>query len=503
MTPKLFAADSVWTYPEFERNILGVAEALRERGVNDGTRVLLKAGNSAGYLSTLLALMHLGASIVLVDHQERAEDTRVVCAQSGVKLCLVDDDAPMPDGTPRTPIYELLVAGAGIHPSESRVTLDTWRQRSDAIIMWSSGSTGQPKGVVKQGQRFLGNLERNAAHMGHRPDDVLLPLLPFNHQYGISMVLIAWLVRCSLVIAPYRRIDRALVMASQTGATVVDATPASYRSMLNIIRRKPAAAAHVRSVRMFCSGAAPLDPGLVEEYERAFGLPLLDSYGSTEAGNVAFATLDNPVGTGRAMDGLALRVVDETGAFLPAGSVGEIQVRTPDLMEGYLAADGTLRETPRGWFATGDFGYLDAGDNLFVAGRKLAVHRKGYTLHPEIIEHKAAAGGCRARIIPVPDERDGCQLVFFVEDEDQREAQYWRGRLAELLPDYERPNQVRVLDRFPLNRNGKPDKKQLESLAAQATAPDTAAGETPARATAAQDTAVQATAVQETGAPTA
>lgn len=465
MTPKLFAADSVRTFDEFEQDVLGVADALRERGINDGTRVLLKAGNSVGYLSTLFALMHVGASIVLPDHQERAEDTRRLCVTSGVKLCLVDDDAPMPDGIPWIPIYELVVAASNVHPSDSAVSFEAWRERPDALIMWSSGSTGQPKGVVKSGERFLKNLERNAEHMGHRSDDVLLPLLPFNHQYGISMVMIAWLVRCSLVIAPYSRLDRALVMAGQCGATVIDATPSIYRSMLNIMRRKQSAAEHVGGVRMFCAGAAPLDPGLVADYERTFGLPLLDSYGSTEAGNVAFATSDNPVGTGRALEGLELRVVDESGTVLPAGDVGEVQVNTPDLMEGYLDTDGNVAPTARGWFATGDFGYLDQGDNLFVVGRKLAVNRKGYTLHPEIIEHKVAEGGVRVKIVPVSDKRDGCRLVFYVEDEERREPPFWRQRINELLPAYEQPNQVHVVERFPLNRNGKPDKKQLERMA--------------------------------------
>ncbi|MEU8480116.1 class I adenylate-forming enzyme family protein [Streptomyces hygroscopicus] len=469
MTAKLFAAEAVQTLPDFERNAVAIADALRERGVSDGTRVMLKAGNSAGYVGALLALMHVGASIVMVDHQERAEATQRICDQAGVKISVVDDDTPVLEGGPvRVTIYELLVAALEQSPAEQRLSFDTWCALPDGLIMWSSGSTGEPKGVVKTGAKFLKNLERNARQVGHRPDDVLLPLLPFSHQYGLSMVLIAWLVKCSLVIAPYRRLDRAMTMAGACGATVVDATPASYRSMLNMIGRKPALADQLSGVRMFCSGAAPLDPGLVGDYVNRFGLPLLDSYGSTEAGNVSFATEDNAVACGRAVEGLELRIVDDEGTVLPSGEVGEIQVHSPDLMEGYLGDDGTVTPVDANkvdWYPTGDFGYLDGGENLFVLGRKSAVHRNGHTLYPEIIEHKLAAGGCLTKVVPVPDQQRGCQLVFFVEDEQRREPRFWREPIASLLPAFEHPNRIHVVERFPLNRNGKPDKRELERLA--------------------------------------
>ncbi|MGW1811144.1 class I adenylate-forming enzyme family protein [Streptomyces sp. NPDC002078] len=467
MTAKIFGADSVQTLDAFEQDALRVAGVIRDRGVGPGDRVMLKAGNSTAYLSVLFALMHVGASIVLVDQQERAEETRRIALRTGAKVVFVDDDAPVDHEADPVHLYELLVPSAGLTGMDDRLDFDTWGRLPDGLIMWTSGSTGSPKGVVKNGAKFLRNLERNAAQVGHRPDDVLLPLLPFAHQYGLSMVLIAWLTRCSLVIAPYRRLDHALRMAGQTGTTVIDATPSSYRSMLNLVTRKPALRTHLESVRMFCVGAAPLDAPLVARYQAEFGLPLLDSYGSTELGNIAFATLDNPVACGRAMDGIEVRIVDEAGLPLAAGEPGEIEVDTPDGLEGHLDEDGTVARVPSGWQATGDLGYLDEHRNLFVLGRKLAVHRNGYTLYPEMIERKAEAADCPVRIVPLPDERRGTQLVFFVEDEEGRDAAHWREVLAGLLPAFEQPNRVLVLDSFPLNRNGKPDKHRLAELAQQ------------------------------------
>lgn len=467
MTAKIFSADSVRPVDQFEQDALRVAEAIRERGVGLGDRVMLKAGNSASYVCVLYALMHVGASIVLVDQQEHAEETRRIALRTGVKVTFVDDETPIyPDADP-IHLYELMVAVADHEPAAAALSFDAWGELPDGLIMWTSGSTGSPKGVVKSGASFLRNLQRNADQVGHRADDVLMPLLPFAHQYGLSMVLIAWLTRCSLVIAPYRRLDRALRMARDAGVTVIDATPSSYRSILSLVTRKAALRAHLTDTRMFCVGAAPLDAPLVEQYVAEFGLPLLDSYGSTELGNVSFATLDNPVACGRAMEGIRLRIVDEDGRELPAGETGEIQVDTPDALEGQVSDDGAIVAAhATGWQATGDLGHLDADGNLHVLGRKFAVHRMGYTLYPELIERKVAAQGCPTRIVPLPDELRGSQLVFFVEDEEMRDSAHWRERLCALLPAFEQPNKVVVLEQFPLNRNGKPDKKALTALAA-------------------------------------
>ncbi|CAM3574575.1 class I adenylate-forming enzyme family protein [Kibdelosporangium persicum] len=466
MSAKMFGVDSVLTSTEFEQNSLRIAGVLSGHGVRLGDRVLLKADNSITYVSTLYALMHVGASVVLVDHQEKPAQTRQIREQARVKFVIADDDAPVEPGEPVLPLYALNVAAAGHPPAAPRLDFSAWSDLPDSLIMWSSGSTGVPKGVVKNGGRFLQNLRRNADLVGHEADDVLLPLLPFNHQYGLSMVLISWLVGCSLVIAPYRRVDRALRMAGVSGATVVDATPSTYRSILNIVSKRREAVHDFGQVRMLCSGAAPLDPGLVQSAVDVFGMPLLDSYGSTEMGNVAFATIDNPVGAGQTVDGLKIRITDDDGVELGAGQVGEIEVLDPDLMEGYLNADGDLDPVDRGWYKTNDFGYLDAASNLFIVGRKMAVHRNGHTLHPEIIEHELAANGCVAKIVALPSERRGSTLVFFVEDEQQRGHDHWRDRICSALPVFQQPNRVVVLERFPLNRNGKCDRKQLEALAA-------------------------------------
>uniref|UniRef100_UPI001179E9F0 class I adenylate-forming enzyme family protein n=1 Tax=Lentzea kentuckyensis TaxID=360086 RepID=UPI001179E9F0 len=230
---------------------------------------------------------------------------------------------------------------------------------------------------------------------------------------------------------------------------------------------RPALRAVVASSRMLCVGAAPLIPGLVDRYVEEFGMPLLDSYGSTEMGNVAFASVDNPVACGPAVRGVRLSIVDEDGVEVPAGEVGEIMVHTPDLMMGYLDEEGVLDPVEQGWYASGDFGLLDSQGNLHVLGRKRAVHRMGHTLYPDMIERRIAEAGCSAKVVALPDERMGSLLVAFVEDDLNRPPAFWKEQFMPVLPAYEQPNRVVVIKNFPLNRNGKPDGKRLEEMAVE------------------------------------
>jgi long-chain acyl-CoA synthetase len=466
---KICGVDSVRTLEEWEADAVRMADELRDRGVKMSDRVLLKAENSPAYLTALLALMHVGASLVLIDYQERAETTEKLIAQARVKFCVTDDDTVLPEGGPRRfSLYELQFSAAGRLANASDLDVKRWCDLPDGLLMFSSGSTGTPKAIVKTGSSFLDNLRRNLNQVGHVEEDVLVPLLPFSHQYGLSMVLIAWLTRCSLVVAPYRRLDHALRMAGLCGATVFDATPATYRSMLNIANRRPVLMRVLAEARMLCVGAAPLDPGLVDRYVDEVGHYLLDSYGSTELGNVAFATLDNPVACGRPVEGVHLIVVDEDGNELPADEVGEVMVLTPDVMAGYLDDDGEIAAIDRGWFASGDFGRISENGSLYILGRKRAVHRMGYTLYPDMIERRMSEAGCVAKIIALPHERTGCQLIAFVEDDQDLGIDHWRALAVTALPGYEVPDRMVIIDSFPLNRNGKPDNKRLEELAVSA-----------------------------------
>lgn len=469
MPGMLMSMDSVHTGEELHRRALGVAEALVEHGVSPGDRVVLKAGNSPGFVAVLLGLVHVGASVVMLDHDQRSQESALIAGQARARLTVVDDQAMPVPGPPAVSIYELLHAATGRVRADGVIDTCRWAEQPDALILFSSGSTGMPKGIVKSGCATLENLRRTISRMGYGPDDVLLPLLPFSHQYGLSLVLIALLSGSALTVAPHCRLDRSMWMAARTGTTIVDATPAGYRSMLNLLAQRPTILEQLDDVRMFCVGGAPLDSALALEFEGRLGRRLLDGYGSTELGNVSFATPGDPQGCGKVLDGLDLLVSSDGATPLPPGEIGQISVRSPDAFTGYLRADGSVATQAGEWCHTGDLGSLSATGHLEVVGRRSAVHRMGYTLHPEVIERRAAACGASVWIVPLPDERLGNRLVFLVEDAADRPPAYWRDRLCTVLAPFEQPNRVLVIDSVPLGRTGKPDRAQLAELATAAT----------------------------------
>src|ERR1700754_1875331 len=155
-----------------------------------------------------------------------------------------------------------------------------------------------------------------------------------------------------------------------------------------------------------------MNPGLAERFQEVMGRPLLDGYGSTEAGNISFALPPDPVACGRPLDGVEVWIGTAGGRRAAPGATGEIWVRSPDLFTGYLDENGITPVDHRTGYRTGDLGFQDPDGNLHVLGRKFAVHRSGHTLYPEAIERTAQQCGRPVKIVALDHDRRGAQLVF-------------------------------------------------------------------------------------------
>ncbi|MEU9893365.1 class I adenylate-forming enzyme family protein [Streptomyces phaeochromogenes] len=447
------------------RRVHAVAAELARCGVRAGDRVLAQADNTADYVVALLGLMSLDASIVPVDPRQTPADTRAAARQARARW-LLTDHRPVADPVDGRVLVtaELGRADAGGAADDGEVDLSSWFRRRDAVVLWSSGTTGRPKGIVKSGSAVLDNTERTARAMGYHAQDVMAPLLPFSHQYGLSMVLLWWEVGCTLVVTPYQRLDVALSRAVAHGVTCVDAAPPTYHALLGLARRRPALRAGLGEVRVWGVGGAPLPAPLAKTFRAEIGAPLLDGYGLSELGNVALATPAEPVACGRPLPGVGIRVVAPDGRAAAPGEQGRIEVRSPGRMEGYLTEDGELVPAGDGWFRTGDVGRLDEDGLLYVNGRDRAVHRLGYTIFPESLERKAEECGRQIKVVAVDDARRGHALHFVVADPDGDSALAWRRRMAPHLADFEQPNAVHVVDSFPVGLNGKVDTTALGRL---------------------------------------
>ncbi|QDH11031.1 acyl--CoA ligase [Nocardioides dongxiaopingii] len=452
------------SFAEVERRALEHAAEVRDLGAAPGHRVALKAANSAEWLAWFLGLAHAGASIVLVDPRTPHALTARRLASTGADLLVTDEPGPWPGrilpvraGGRTTPTDD----GAG---ATGALDLERWRVLPDALVMASGGSTGDPKPVAKSGTAFLANLEANIEAMGHRPDDVFWPILPMPHQYGLGMAMIAWRLDADLVLCPAERIDVGLRLAGPAGVTVVDGTPTTWRTLLALAERRAEFARALERVRLPCSGAAPLPPALAEQGRRRFGVPLLDSYGSTELGNLTFAVPGRPTACGPPVRGVRIEVRAADGRRLPPGCVGEIHVSHEHVMSGYLV-DGQIEpvEVVDGWCPTGDLGSLDVDGALHVVGRAEVLGRGPTRTYPAAVEHRLREAGVPGGVVVLADQRRG-RLVCFAEARSEEQQQLVRGLVATVCVGEEAIDDLRLVAGLPTNLNGKPDRAALLRL---------------------------------------
>ncbi|MGW8729454.1 aldehyde dehydrogenase family protein [Streptomyces sp. NPDC055808] len=455
----------IWETEEIAARIFDTAEHFARRGIGAGSRVMMSGANSPEWVVKLLALIHLDASVVLADHRATPSQRARIHALARVVLEIddsvgCDDSAGYDDSTGGT-------AAPRPAPNAAAVPdVAAWARRQDAAISWSSGTTGSPKGIVRSGRSILDNLALSAERMGYRPDDVFLPVLPYSHQYGLSLVLCWWLGGGTLVVyGPTTRLDRALAVGLDHGLTIVDGAPSTYHTLLNLLDRRPALATALKRVRAWCVGGAPLGRTLAARFHARTGERLLDGYGATEVGNIALAPPADPVGCGTPLPGVVVEVHDDTGRPLPPGRLGELVVVTDGLMTGHLGDDGEIVPVSGRVHRTGDIGLVDDAGRVFPVGRKHAVHRDGHTLYPDHLAERAESAGAQTEVVAVPDERLGCRLVFVITDPEGHEPAHWKRALRPVLARYEQPDHIVVLPELPLTSSGKPNPAVLEKIA--------------------------------------
>ncbi len=445
-----------------------IREHLEDRGLRTFSRVLVCDESTPETALVLLALMDAGVSIVLLDPGLPAADVEQIAARTGCAATITAQGLPPVRDRVDLGGAGPVVAAVGAHLDcgcGRRTTpgFPAWEDRDDGIVLWTSGSSGRPRGVVRSGSSVLENVRATVDAMRYRADDVLLPLLPLSHQYGLSLVLAWWLVGCTLVMGNHRRPVQTLRAALPRGVTVVDATPPVIADILDLLEERGCVEMAPR-VRMWCVGGSPLRPSLAERFLRITGRSLLDGYGSTELGNVSLATLERPEGLGRVLPGVELSVRRPHGAPVEPGETGELWIRSKALFTATIGDDRPA-EVEDGWYRTGDIGSVDAHGALRVIGRAGAVHRGGHTIYPAHLEDRADRAGVPLTLIALADERRGAHLTAFIEDAGTHTRAEWAERVRAALPEHEWPNRVVLVAEVPRLGTGKIDRARLAAEA--------------------------------------
>ncbi|MDF1999845.1 class I adenylate-forming enzyme family protein [Peribacillus frigoritolerans] len=455
---------------QFLRDVENCTGFLKDSKVEAGNRIALTSDNSYSFMVVFFSLVKLDCSIVLVDCMMGEKEVKRIIEDSGAVFCISDRTLSSIKKVPvRLLDMDINLRNRNLSPEVMDSSFKKWSDRKDALILYTSGSSGNSKGIIKSGHSFLTNLECTIEKMRYYSSDVLLPVIPFTHFYGLSLIFVWWFVDCSIVLTNYRKVRSIVKAIEDHQVTVVDAIPSTYYVLAELLKKRRETLDLIRgsSVRMWCIGGSPLSSKLAEEFHQVTGKPLLDGYGLSEVGNIALNTSDYLQGCGLPLPGIQLKIVDEAGQEVNREESGEILVKSPGLMEGYL---GLHKETDSafldGWFRTNDLGYLNEDGNLFIIGRKgNAFLRKGYVVYPASIEKKLSDSlGLKGKIVTFDDAKKDSYVLLMIESPPQEEASLRRAILDEIEPVYQ-PDRIVFLGSFPLLNNGKIDLISLKFLA--------------------------------------
>ncbi|WAU81184.1 AMP-binding protein [Streptomyces sp. Qhu-G9] len=447
--------------------VLRTARQLHDLGIGPGDVVALKLTNRVEFVLLLFAAWRLGATITPVNPSMTDVEVVRQLKDSGARLLVVEDGSETTAGLATLTVGEL-------HEHQTPEWDEAPRPDSSvlALLIYTSGTTGVPKGVMLDHANIDAMVEmgRQALELG--PSDRCLLILPLFHVNGIVVSILTPLLAGASVVIAGRRFDphHFFDLVEQERPTFFSAVPTIY-SMLAALPDdvRP----DTSSVRFAVCGAAPASAELLTRFEARYGFPLVEGYGLSEG---TCGSTINPVagprhaGTvGLPFPGQEIRILDADGTEAAPGTDGEVVLRGPNIMRGYLGRpDDTARVVVDGWLHTGDVGHLDAEGYLTLVGRsKDMIIRGGENIYPKEIEDVLASDPSvlEAAVIGVPDEKWGEVVVAYVQPRPGStvDPAALEAICARSLTGFKRPASYVVVEAIPKNAVGKIDKGSLRA----------------------------------------
>lgn len=449
----------------FSTRVQATAARLRDAGIGPGDVVALKLNNRVEFVVLLFAAWRIGATVTPVNPALTDFEVARQLDDSRARLLVVEDDAAR-----AIDIHTLAVGELPTEPeTDNPPALSD--SASIALLIYTSGTTGVPKGVMLDHANLDAMTAMGAAALEVTSTDRSLLILPLFHVNGIVLsVLTPLLAGGSVVIADRFNPKTFFATIETVRPTFFSAVPTIY-SMLAALPAE--VEPDTSSVRFAVCGAAPASAELLARFENRFGFPLVEGYGLSEG---TCGSTINPVSGQRRADtvgipfpGQELRIVDSAGNEVAQGENGEVVVRGPNVMRGYLGRpEETAAVIVDGWLHTGDVGHVDADGYLSLVGRsKEMIIRGGENIYPKEIEDVLTADPAvlEAAVIGVPDATWGEIVVAFVQARPGStiDPQTLQTRCGTNLSRYKRPQTIHVLDALPKNAVGKLDKKALRA----------------------------------------
>jgi len=515
------------SYKQLYDRIAAIAQQLRQLGVNKGDKVALLFPNHPEFVACLFAVVARGAVVVPVNPLLKSEEIEHILSDSNAKILIVDRSglqealaALRSNPEQMSDLRTIVVSGAGevldrgglvlpngisavrlteVNSSGQSTDATSTEQSSDAtcatnatgrddtdcfahdinaqedlaLIVYTSGTTGKPKGAMLTHQCLVSGLKESLFDgFGISSSDRFLGTLPLCHIYGAGVLIYSTMAHgSSLVIMPKFDPAQVLALIKAHRVTMLPLVPSMYQFLLMQMDKETDL--DLSSLRVCMCAASPLPRELHEQIEQRFGREVIEGYGSSETacGGTLNPLHARRVGSiGKPISCLEITIRGTNGEALPAGSdnVGEIAVRGPNVMKGYYRKPDATREAfaDGGWFLTGDLGYADEDGYIYISGRKKElIIRGGSNIYPREVEEVIIRmdGVREVAVVGVPDKLMGerVKAVVVLTPGAKIDEEQVKEFCAQHLAQYKVPRIVEFIDALPRNATGKILKRDL------------------------------------------
>ena len=470
-----------YTFREMDRLAGLYASFLQEQGVQRGQRVAILCHNCAFYIAAYFGTIRAGAQVLPLNNLLTHEEVGYILKDAGVVFCFYDLDCrgtveklDKKGGTTFVAINDVPAAAGSREPrfSPSDHTAD-----DVSTVLYTSGTTGRPKGALLTHRNLIMNARAVTQVIHVAPKDRFVVFLPLFHSFTYTVcVILPLLAGASITILPgvrpFSRVVKSLIMDR---ITLFVAIPTVYKILAE--KDMPWFVKLLLKLRLCVSGAAPLPVRVIGEFETAFKVPLLEGYGLSESSPVVsinpFEPGRNKPGTvGLPLPGTQVKVVDDEGMELPPGTPGELAVKGPSVMQGYLnRPEDTAQSIKDGWLYTGDIASLDQEGYIRIIDRKKdMIIVDGLNVYPyeveEVMYRHPSVTDCA--MIGVPHEHEeGKELpIMYVVQKDGQgmPPKAFREYLTEHVAHYKIPRRFIMARELPRNATGKILKRDIRKL---------------------------------------
>jgi long-chain acyl-CoA synthetase len=491
-------AESARRYPTHDALVLGdvritysvawdqarrYAAVLRERGIKPGDRVAILIPNVPQFVFAYYGILALGACVVPIHSLLKSEEIAYALKDSDSKMLIAA--APLiGEGLPaalEVGVDILAVLDGG--PTEvlrlealaaASVPIDTYLARKpedEAVILYTSGTTGKPKGAVLTHNNILWNVQTIAFDtIELKHDDVMLGALPLFHSFGQTVVLNgAFRVGATIALVPRFESNAVLDLLMKEKVTIVVGVPTMFIGLLEAAKTNPARP----PLRVAVSGGSALPVSVIEKVKDVFGIDIYEGYGLSETSPVATFNQERygrkPGTVGCAIWGVDVEIANadvlDRIEFLPVGERGEIVIRGHNIFSGYLnKPEATAQVVFDGWFRSGDVGIKDEDGFISIVDRtKDMIIRGGFNVYPREVEEviNRFPGIKQVAVIGVPDAIHGEEIVAIVVAEEGVVAEELREWTKSHIGSHKYPRRIEFVDELPLGPSGKVLKRVL------------------------------------------